>query len=544
MSVVTATLTSEGVQMDPSWQLLTLEVQRQINRIPRAELVLSDGDGTKGEFEISNSPFFAPGRQIGIQLRYEGSPDHDIFQGLVVGHGVEVRAGSSLLRICLKDAAVKLTGGRRSTVYRDRTDSDVIGSLIDEGGLTRGRIDATSQTLPELVRYDCTAWDFILTRAEINSRVVIVEDSSVSVRELEVTGAARHRFEWGIDEIYDFDMEADGNHGFADTESVGWDLEKLEPTQPSKAQDFQLAQGDLDPGGVARDLGFEEQVLRDLVPVASEELEAWATSRTARSRMAWLRGRLAVPGMGELALFDVIEVAGISGRFDGKTLISGLRHSLDDLGWRTDVQFGLPPELDFAHDVAARPAAGLVPPAPGLQIGLVDEYRDDPDDELRVRVVLPSMGDEPGVVWARLATPNAGQDRGYFFRPEPGDEVVLGFLNDDPRFPVILGSLFGSKNAPPEVFSKLDAENEPKGIVTKKGTIFAFLDEDKASVYVETPKGNKLLLDDDGETVSLTDQHGNSLKLHKDGVDIESMKDLKIKAHGTVEIDGRLVEAK
>ena len=39
--------------------------------------------------------------------------------------------------------------------------------------------------------------------------------------------------------------------------------------------------------------------------------------------------------------------------------------------------------------------------------------------------------DEQGV-WARVATLDAGNDRGTFFRPEVDDEVVLGFFHDDP----------------------------------------------------------------------------------------------------------------
>ncbi len=39
-------------------------------------------------------------------------------------------------------------------------------------------------------------------------------------------------------------------------------------------------------------------------------------------------------------------------------------------------------------------------------------------------VTLPVLG-ESVEVWARLATPDAGNKRGTYFRPEPDDEVVL-----------------------------------------------------------------------------------------------------------------------
>jgi len=49
-------------------------------------------------------------------------------------------------------------------------------------------------------------------------------------------------------------------------------------------------------------------------------------------------------------------------------------------------------------------------------------------------------------IWARISTLDAGKQRGTFFRPEIGDEVIVGFLNDDPRYPVVLGMVNSSAN--------------------------------------------------------------------------------------------------
>src|SRR6185436_2195283 len=155
------------------------------------------------------------------------------------------------------------------------------------------------------------------------------------------------------------------------------------------------------------------------------------------------------------------------------------------------------------------PAAGLIPGVSGLQIALVADYADDPDKQLRVKLALPSMDDEGTFLWARLASPDAGKERGFFFRPEVGDEVVVGFLNDDPRQPVILGSLHSSKDAGPKDF-KLSKDNLQKGIVTKGGTRIAFTDDKKASLLVETAGKNTILLDDDKEEIAISDKHGNT----------------------------------
>lgn len=89
-------------------------------------------------------------------------------------------------------------------------------------------------------------------------------------------------------------------------------------------------------------------------------------------------------------------------------------------------------------------ASGLLPAVKGLQIGVVVQLEQYPNGDDRVRVRMPLVDNEDNGVWARVATLDAGENRGSFFRPEMGDEVVLGFLNDDPRDPVILGMLNSS----------------------------------------------------------------------------------------------------
>ena len=148
-------------------------------------------------------------------------------------------------------------------------------------------------------------------------------------------------------------------------------------------------------------------------------------------------------------------------------------------------------------------------------------------------------------VWARLCAPDAGNQRGYFFRPEVGDEVVVGFLNNDPRHPVVLGSLYGSKNAPPDDLNKDLDKNKLKGIVTKKGTTISFLDDDKSSVFIQTPGKNKILLDDDAKAIKLTDQNGNTLTMDENGIEMKSAKNFTIDASdGNVEIKGSQVDVK
>jgi len=546
VSAVTTTLLSAGRKIDKIYQLISLDIRREANRVPRASLVLLDGDAARRKFDLSNAEYFEPGKEIEIKLRYESeTQDATLFKGPVVRHGVEASVHGSLLRVEMKDAAVKLTQARSSAVHLEQSDAEAIEKLIGAGGLAKGTVDPTKPKHPGIVQYNCTAWDFIVARAEANGLWVLAEDGKISARKPELTGSPKHTFDYGISEIYDLELEADAGDQYAEVKSRGWNLKEQKPTEPAEAKAFALAQGNLDGKKLAGALGFAEQSLLHPVPLAAEELQAWADARMMRSRMSLLRGRLATPGFSDIQLLDVMEIDGVGKRFNGKTLVTGIAHRVDADGWRTDVQFGLAARaFHLEQDIGDAPAAGLLPGINGLHIGVVDKFEEDPDKEFRVKLILPGIDPKAGSVWARLAAPDAGKNRGWFFRPEQGDEVVVGFFNDDPRQPVILGGLFGSKNIPPEDFSQLSKENKTKVIVTKTGTVIGFIDDKKGSVFIETKEGARVLLDDSAKSLELSDQNGNELKMTKDGITLKTAKDLKLEATGNVEIKGAKVDIK
>ena len=107
-----------------------------------------------------------------------------------------------------------------------------------------------------------------------------------------------------------------------------------------------------------------------------------------------------------------------------------------------------------------------------------------------------------------------------------------------------MGALYSSANPAPEALGELSADNINKGIVTKKGTTIQFVDDENASLIIQTTTENKIVLSDDEEMIEISDQHGNTIKLSADGIEITSASDLKIEASGNVEISGQQVDVK
>jgi uncharacterized protein involved in type VI secretion and phage assembly len=549
MAVPVISISSEGQPLDPSVEVLSLEVQREINRVPEATVILLDGSLAERRFAISNLAFFLPGAPIRIALRYEGdAADTTVFDGLVVRHAVESIAERSTLRVELKDRAFLLTRGRRSTVFIDSTDSDVITALIEDGGLRAGTVEATTTVHPELVQYNATVWDFIVSRAEALGLALTAHEGVISLRRPRL-GDPRRRLDHGLDDVAELSLELDGGQQWATMRGIGWDVANGQASEPVEASEPGLSTGNLDVSAVADNLGGSEELLLHPAVFAPGELSDWANARLLRSRLALLRGRALVAGDARLEPLDTVEILGVGDRFNGRALVSGVVHTVNENGWQSELRFGLPPE-PFASrpDLAALPAGGLLPPLRGLQIATVGQSQEDDSNQFRVRVRLPAL-QEATDIWARLAAPDAGNGSGFVFRPVEGDEVVLGFLDEDPRQPVVLGALHSSRNPPPSPVDDPQTSEDRRAMVSRAGTRIVF-DDAKPSLTLETTADgeangtykNRIAIDEDAQTITIEDQHGHSIRLSKDGIALTSAKDVTIEAKGKVILKGASVD--
>ena len=548
MTVLTLSISSNGSPIRPEIQILAVQTHRALNKVPSARLSFLDGDVPNRNFPLSDSSTFALGAEVEIKARWEGNSDASgrdvsIFKGLVVRHALEARNIGCLLHVELKDKAIKLTRGRKSAVRQDMTDSDAFKRLIGDAGLTAGTLDATPYTHKSLVQYQSTDWDFMLTRAQALGLQVVVHDGTVSVRAPTLSAAPKLRVEFGLGEVYDWDFELDGQEQVTGLDTLGWDPSSHAMLSASAVAQAAPEQGTLKGAAAAHALGLAKRNLHNGAAFEAPELKGWADGQLTQSRLAMLRGRVSLQGTAAAALLDLVEISGMGQRFNGKALVSGVAHRIEAGEWRTDLQLGLDPASLIAGDAASvAPAGALLPAVSGLQIGIVAAIADDPDQALRVQLQLPALGQDAGPVWARWASPDAGVARGMVFWPEVGDEVVVGFFNDDPRAPVVLGSLFSTKQMPPAPYDKPEAKNLTRGFFTKSGCEIGFIDDANPKLFLRTKGKREIMLDDDAKLIKISDPDGNTLTLDAQGITFKTDKDFKVDAGGKVEIKGDKID--
>ena len=518
---------ADGIEINSSYQVKSIEVRKGLNRIGSARVEFYDGSISAENFPVSDSADFLPGTELTILAGY-GTDSALIYKGIIVKHGLEVSANALLVLEC-RDKAASMTVGRKNTVFADCTDGEAIAEIIGAHGLT-ATIDATTVHHPSLVQYDCSDWDFVVSRAEANGLVVLSEQDAVTVARPKPEARAVLALTYGVN-LLSFAVDLDARSQYQAVKASAWDsttqamleAEAAPPgvTTPGNVQAATLA-------GVMGETSFD-------LPVGSDtplpELQAHANARLLKSALAKVRGTVRFQGSALAVPGCTVELAGMGQRFNGTAYVAGVAHTVAEGNWITEIALGLD-EQWFAgqHPEQAPALPGPLPGIQGLYNAVMAQIHQDPAGEFRVQVKVPALQGQ--LLWARLGHAQASHGSGAFFYPEVGDEVILGFFHNDPQQPVVLGSLYSSSRVPA---CSPTEENNLKGWTTPSQLTISLEDEQKI-ITIRTPGGNMVILNDETQSITLNDSHGNKAVLSSSGILLDSATSLTLKAAQNIEL--------
>ena len=537
--LVTFTIKIDGNKLSAQYAVVKIEVEKEVNRIPTATIWIEDGNPALEEFSASNSNNFVPGNEIQISAGYH-SDEEVIFKGVIIKHSIKIRGGGSMLIVECKDKIFRTSLQRNNKYYYEANDSDVISEILQNYSI-ESDVENTNHEYKELVQFSCTDWDFMVSRAQVNGKVVVSDDGKITVCSPKVDGDVIETVVYGST-IMEMDAEIDARYQSQEYSSVSWDPGDQDIIEVESSQ----AKIDLNGNISLEDLANVSQVgnykIRHGGKVSEEALLDWINAKHAFRQLAKVRGRVSFQGIPIVKPNTLLKLKGVSDRFNGKLYVSGVRHVLSEGNWIVDAQFGLSPKwfVEEFTDINALPASGFLPSIQGLQIGIVTQIEDDPEGEERIMLKIPIINNNEQGIWARLCLPDAGDNRGFVFRPEIGDEVIVGFINDDPNQAVILGAVHSS--AKPSHLAPTD-DNYMKGILTKEGLNLSF-DDEKKTILIKTPNGNKISLDEDSGSISIKDENNNVVEMNADGITLDGVGDVVIKASGDIKLEGTNIELK
>jgi Rhs element Vgr protein len=530
--LVTLKILIEGEELSNTYQVKSVVVQNEANRIPMAQIVLVDGEASERDFKLSNEDLLIPGKKIEITAGYHND-EETIYKGIIIKHSIKIKSDASLLIIECKDEAVKLTIGRKSKYFYDVKDSEVFEEIIDTYGLEKD-VEATNFSHKEIVQYNTSDWDFIVSRAQANGKLCFIENGKITISKPNITTSSVETITFGSS-LLDFDAEIDARNQFAKVSSYSWnytdqELVEIEASDPAVSLNGNLSVADL-----SKTIELENLELRHGGTLTEVELQDWADAKLLFQQLSKIRGRVKFQGIPAVKPNTIITLEGVGDRFNGNAYVTGVFHELAEGNWTIDAQFGLNPEwFSETFDIHTPTGSGIIPAIKGLHVGIVTQLEEDPNGEDRILVKIPIINNDEQGIWCRVASPDAGEKRGFFFRPEIEDEVIIGFINEDPNNAIVLGMLH-SKGKPSPITASDD--NHQKGIVTRSEMKVLF-DDEKKSIAIETPAGKKITLDEDQGVITIEDENSNIITIDSNGIKMESAGNIEFKATGDVKIEG------
>ena len=527
----------DGTQIETKFKLFRIQTYKEANKLSRATISIIGGNPKENSFDESEESIFATGSEVEISLGYDQS-NEIVFKGIISKHVLKIKkdfqsvSTNNLLVIECVDKAVKLSNTYTTEIYEDKLDSDIITALISNAAGVSKTVSFTSVMNDFLPKYNCNDWDFILQRAEANGMIVLNSDNAITVTEPKPLLTIPELTVTYGNAMIDFHAEVDASTQYSTFDLSSYDSYNEEAVSSTSQEPSLLAQGDLDGVTISKDVSPTKNELSTSSILTSSEAKNIADAFLMRSRLSRLVGKICVKGINNIDIGSIITLVGFGSRFSGLAYVTSLSHEFQKGNYKTWIGFGMrynPIQNKNKLDISR-----FTSKIEGLHIGTVTKIDADPKDELRIQVAIPTLKATGDGMWAKLATLYTGNEAGSFFIPEVDSQVVVSFLSNDSRYPIILGSLYTKTTKP---YKTIDAENQFKAILSKEKLTLEFDDVEKI-ITIKSSDDNYIKIKETDKEIEITDINKNTILTSKDGIKLSSEKDITIDAKGKIILKG------
>jgi len=197
-----------------------------------------------------------------------------------------------------------------------------------------------------------------------------------------------------------------------------------------------------------------------------------------------------------LRIGDVIDI-----KEPAFSLTGNLLDGLQEQNFITDIMHICDESGNYHNTFDAVPDTVISPPYGNVHSFPVAESQpatvisnDDPAGLGRIQVAFAWQKDAgANTPWIRMTNPHSGGGKGFYFIPEVGEEVLVGFEGGNAEKPFVLGAMYNG-SALSEYHT---SGNDKKVIQTRSGTK-VIMNDAEGSVFIEDPSGNTWLMDGKG----------------------------------------------
>jgi len=509
-----------------------LRVQQLINDIPLAQLELripTDNHGAADNAIQREVSRYTLGARVVI-----ARDKKPLFDGYLVQKKMRLKGKYWSVRLEARHALQKLTFLPRSRVFRQQDDNTVLKGLLQSAGvkLTQKATAQLSCKHDQLIQFRLSDWQFIRSRL-LSTNCWLLPDAAsdaVMIRPLSDAATASRTLTRDSRDytLYEVNLSFDNRFTLDSLSLQGWDIsaQRLTPAQKSQAGAFRPWKPE---GKAGQSPAWQQDYALAFSMLPEATLKTLSSSWLNHQQMTGVQGHIVLAGTRDFAPGVPLTLSRFGAGLDGTAILSGVNQLFDtEHGWRSELVIGL--------------SASMLEPAPpvrSMHIGTVADFTADPQHLDRIAIHLPALNLPESLIFARLSKPWASHASGFCFYPEPGDEVVVGFIDSDPRYPMILGAMHNPKNIAP---FPPDEKNNRKGLIVSKAdkAQALMIDTDEKTLRLMTGD-NTLTLTGDGDIAVSTPK---ALQLYADTLGLQADSNLSIAGKQQVEITSAKINMK
>ncbi|CAQ84333.1 MULTISPECIES: phage baseplate assembly protein V [Photorhabdus] len=496
----------QGVEKELNELIVSeLKISRRINAIPQAVVKLRAKESESGVYQSDVQRMLKSCRPgVKAELRILNTR---LFSGDIVQQKTElVYAKTHTIKLVLRHDLQRITGNFRTRVFANTRDRKVIADLLNTATL-KPAFSGTSHwdiDHEQLVQYRCSDWQFLLQRLyatnswllaeedkdNTQGKVTIIAPNSLPLNE---RWTLQHQADHQAIRLYSTELMLDNRFDTAEAVVSAWDIDDQALLVAWKETLSQVGKDALASDNFSQTNKDSSELLLSC-PLSTKEVQFLTRSQLVMRRLTAVRGSLKVEGSTKYRLGHELMLSGFGENMDGSQILTGVDHRITaEESWKTTLHVGL--ELPLK--------AEYVTQVNGVHIGKVADYQSDSKKWDRIPVLIPAFGTNIPL-FARLGKPYASHQSGFCFYPETGDEVILSFLEGDPRYPVIIDSLHNPKQQTPLQISK---ENNLKMLMIKQS------DKDEQQLLFDSQQQTVALIgkkniEVKGEYINLTKSKG------------------------------------
>ena len=477
------------------------------------------------ELSWVDSDQLAVGTEVEISAQEEeGSSATTLMSGEITAVEPEFTQGMPILQVRGFDRAHRLHRGRRRRAFVQVTDGDIARTIASEAGL-QADVGSASQTYDYVYQTNVTNWEFLQERARRIGFGCHVEGQTLHFKEPEASGDSVD-LEFGTD-LLKFFPRLSSNAQAREVIVRGWDpMTKQEII--GRATDGQ-AQPDIganERAGSAAESAFSPSPDASMVivdqPIHSQD-EADAMAQATADEMSgdYVKADGEARGKPQLRAGSRVNITRVGERFGGRYVVTRAVHTyIREETYLT--RFSITGRRPASVGALLSGNRGRHHSRqPGVVVGVVSD-NNDPDGMGRVRVAFPWMADDAVSHWARMATPMAGPERGFYYLPEVNDEVLVAFEHDDINHPYVIGALWNGRDSPPTGDGQVIGSNgkvNQRIIKSRSGHVIILDDTDGSE--------KTIIRDKTGQNEIVIDSAQNSMSFKVDG-------DFTVEARGKI----------